>query len=113
MLTEIFRVFSQSLQANGGVLYWTQNICEHEQRQNKSGGGDGKGKGRSKTHHVLSLPLSPRISSGCSRTCVFATVNAARRYLATSIPSNKPCPLLANLYLLEIHYHLLISFDAM
>jgi hypothetical protein len=33
---------------------------------------------------ALSLPLPPRTSFGWPQTCVFVTVNEARRYLATS-----------------------------
>jgi hypothetical protein len=70
------------------VLYWTQYICELELRHSKRVQGYGKGKGgggRDKTPYALSLPLSPRISAGRPPTCVFVTVNEARRYLATSI----------------------------
>jgi hypothetical protein len=38
----------------------------------------------SKTPCALSLPLPPHTSAGSPLTCVFVTVNEARRYLATS-----------------------------
>jgi hypothetical protein len=40
----------------------------------------------SKTPYALSFPLPPRTSAGWPPTCVFVTVNEARRYLATSRP---------------------------
>jgi hypothetical protein len=46
-----------------------------------------KRRGGSKTPYALSLPLTPRTSAGWPLTCVFVTVNEARRYLATSILS--------------------------
>jgi hypothetical protein len=39
----------------------------------------------SKTPHALSLPLPPRTLASWPPTCVFVTVNEARRYLTTSI----------------------------
>jgi hypothetical protein len=42
----------------------------------------------SKTRHALSLPFPPRTSAGWPTTCVFATVNEARRYLATSVSND-------------------------
>jgi hypothetical protein len=60
-------------------VYWTQNICEPGLRHSKRGKGRWKGQVGSKTH-----PLHPRNAPGWPPTCVFVTVNEARRYLAAS-----------------------------
>jgi hypothetical protein len=76
-------------------LAGTQNICEPQLRHSKRGREDGKGKKGSKTPYALPIPLPSRTSTGWPATCVFVTVNEARRYLATSIRlavSNKSEP---------------------
>jgi hypothetical protein len=63
----------------------TQNICELQLRHCKRGRENRKGKGGEQTPYALSLPLPPRTAAGWPTTCVFLTVNGARRYLAASI----------------------------
>jgi hypothetical protein len=66
-------------------VYQTQNICEPELRHRKMVREDGKSKGGAR-HHLLSrgsIFLPYRTSAVWPPTCVFVTVNEARRYLAT------------------------------
>jgi hypothetical protein len=51
-----------------------------------------------KTLHALSLPLPPHSPASWTATCVFVTVNEARRYLATSINKMSPLLLFVQLY---------------
>jgi hypothetical protein len=62
------------------LCLWMQNICEPWLRYSKTGRDDGNGKGGERRLMRCRLNLG-----WLATTCVFVTVNEARRYLATGI----------------------------